>query len=271
MARDTQEPSLLTVFNTPIKGVKSILVLVPGRTHNPADDPDYGTTYAAALLSTREQVDKYGDFIMTMPAEDGVPEGYLGWWFATPMEDAQKKQAYRTERRFDGKDWPDIVHGIRFPIDRKFPRSQYAAVNGVKTLVSGPSVHVRPIVTPGGTYGSWFTIEHFISTTPYPRFNYETAVPGTVPWDLPGRVGQVTGLHEDIIIPAVPTVTSMVAGDVGNATASVLSGELVPATNQTTWRPQVVLDEAPFQNGFYRRTKITVHPPRLPETITRVA
>lgn len=231
--------------------------------------PAANVLYSAWTLPGRQRHwEALGDYQYVGP-ESG-PSGYLGFAFSKAKTDTERNTPWRTRTRFGDHGWDDILLGIPVERDRGFLRSTVAAVNGQRTLISGPSLYPRPVIIPGGARGTQFVIREYMSPTKYNIPAHETPVPGLVHYDIAGKEGTIVALHDDLTIQSQRTVESMAVmggGDLSGVSSGLITGQFFPATNLTTWAAHIIYDDQQFSAGVWQRTQIEALPPALPEPV----
>ena len=232
--------------------------------------PTEGEAFSALTLVPLGDLVKneFGTYVF-MDCVD-VADGWLGLSYGKAKTEAQKKTPFKTTTSFDLDEWDTVLFGLGMIPDRNFLRSTIAAVNGQKTLISGPSYRVRPLFVQGGAYGTKFVVKEYLAPTPFKIPRHRTPVGTSVSYDTGDRQGTFERcLHDTISIGRQLSVSATVAGDSGGASAGVIAGTEFPATDMQTWERHVAFDkQQKHSSGLQYRTKIVKIPPPIPELIS---
>lgn len=280
MARDQQEPKPIILRPT-VEGAEehSLLALVPENVLllQGVTQPRLESAYSAWVLPGKMTLGNdyegvsYETYICTGP-EKSPQDGWLAFGFGKPKTEQQKKTPFARHTRFDLHDWDTVLFGLGMIPDPHFLRSTVAAVNGQKTVISGPSSRVRPLFIEGGSYGTKFVIKEYLLPTAFKIPRHRSPVGTSVSYDTGDREGHFSrALHETITLDRQRSVTATVAGDSGGAGSGVIAGKEFPATEMTTWTRHVIYDDQKRVNGVWYRVKITAIPPPIPDTISAAA
>lgn len=196
-------------------------------------------------------------------------DGWFEFWFAKPKTAEEAAIPFRITPKFAMWDWDSIMIDLHKIEDDAFPRVTYGIVGGQKTLIAGPSFDIRPEHIEGGQKGTLFTIEEFISPTPFDIPRYRTPIAKTVAWAYGGRQGVFRScLHVDLSIEESRSVTQALAGSTQLQNPGIIAGQEFPATNMTRWQRHVISCEQEFTNGVWHMRRIWANPPPLEEPET---
>ena len=210
----------------------------------------------------------YGQYVLTEVARRYA--GYVTLTFIEHQTAAQASQPWRVTSSFGNHRWPPILLALAFIQDNTFQRSTNGAQGNNAAIVLGPSYYVREAFIPETNEGTRFVEEEFYSDTPFIIPQYETPVETAVSYDIPGARGSFPScLHPKIVVPSMRSSSTIVVQGSASDIAGAINGQVFPATNMEEWQPYVLSDQQKFENGAWRRTRVTVYPPEQPEVIIR--
>lgn len=227
--------------------------------------PDEGTLYSSDSWKNffgRNYMKNFANYVYVGQGEDYGGGGTLH--FAPNISSDEANTPFRTKREFREFYWDPILKGIAF-IPDPLPRSNILINDIGQGAANQRTYHAKEVYVPGGRLGSWFITEEFFSPTPFEIPFYETPVPQSVTYSVPGaRGGFPNCLHERIDIPDLEAgVITKVAGNIANI-GGIVQGQIFKATNITGWETRVISHTQEYRAGYYA-VKISVDPPEEPD------
>lgn len=229
--------------------------------------PAEGTLYSSQEFKDLFGADyrkNFSNFVYVGQGEDTPEGGTL--LFAPNIPAAEIARPFRSFTEFKDFYWNPILKAIIFLRD-PLPASRTLITEVGAGVGQQATYSPREVYIPGGKIGSSFTIEEFFSPTPYKVPFYQTPIPDSVTYAVPGaRGGFPNCIHEKITIPNLEAgVATYVSGTVSGIGGQI-NGQSFPETNVSEWERQVVMHTQVYQMGYYC-VKITVDPPDEPDTI----
>jgi len=236
--------------------------------------PTEGTLYSSGDFSRlfgRDYQKSFAGYVYVGQGEDfgpseKFPEGGGTLHFAPNIPAAEYKLPFRTFTEFKKFYWDPILQAIVF-IKDPLPESRGVITGTGAGSAQQNTYSPREIYIPGGDIGSLFTFEEFFAPVKFPIPFYQTPVPSSVTYAIPGASGGFPNcLHEKIVIPNLESGAATYVSGTVSAVGGQITGQIFPETNVTEWQYQVVSHTQQFQMGYYA-VKISVVPPEQPETI----
>lgn len=254
----------------------SFMVKVSTQELRPEMMPSVGTAYRDIKLGERKRVNEgWGEY--QYAAMTSTDDGFVNFIFVKPPQNTDNPSDIKPFRSWasyeDGIDWPPVLEAlpngkiIEFTEDNAFPYVKQSSFNGVESSV--PRVLVRYSLRPRFTGKTLVRTSLYLGSDKWDakRLEMLQPMPGPVRWnhvntseDLTARYGPL--LHGDIQIPAfggVRTWTENSTNPVDTPPQTV--GEILPATNFTTWKPYRVAAKQDFVDGLWRKTISVAYPP----------
>jgi len=229
--------------------------------------PAEGTLYASDEFKTffgKDYKKLFENFVYVGQGEDWQGGGTL--LFAPNIPEAVYKLPFRTFTEFKKFYWDPILQAIVF-IKDPLPESRGVITGAGAGTAQQNTYSPREIYIPGGDIGTLFTFQEFFAPVKFPIPFYQTPVPSSVTYALPGASGGFPNcLHEKIVIPNLESGAATFVSGTVSAVGGQITGQIFPETNVTEWQYQVVSHTQQFQMGYYA-VKISVVPPEQPETI----
>lgn len=211
----------------------------------------------------------FGDYVYTY-AEGPNDKGELGLWFAKAKTDEEKNTAFQAVPRFEPQPWDSLVFGMRPVQDLSAVKSGVTIRGNASGYYTSPSWNLAVDRVQGGMRGTRVIRYEFTSPTPYNIPNHRAPVPKSIHVLMPDGESytEPEALYEDLVIPAMATATESIVDGVGYGNAGVVPEQRFDATNVTTWRREVILDQQQRVNGVWHRTMDVKLPPPVPEPDT---
>jgi len=236
--------------------------------------PVEGTLYGSEEFKTFFGADyrkNFANFVYVGQGDDWAgtqkyPDGGGTLLFAPNIPASEYTLPFRTYKEFKKFYWDPILQAIVFLRD-PLPETR-GVITGVGAGTAQQYTYSpREIYIPGGDIGSMFTFQEYFSPVPFTIPFYQTPVPSSVTYALPGASGGFPNcLHEKIVIPNLEAGAATYISGTVSELGGQISGQIFPETNITEWQYQVVSHTQQFQMGYYA-VKVSVIPPEQPETI----
>lgn len=210
--------------------------------------------------------DLWGNYVFTSKSvgEGGV---IIYHWGKNKTE-AEKNTPYETFTKVGNHYWHPILKQVRFFADRNFPLSTNGPDGGI---ILAARLYDRIVHIPSMSEGTLFQHDLFFSATKFQIGQYPTPSPASVSWNYHGSTGSFPEcLHPKLVFP--PVRTAFAAYSTGGGAVAAFgsaNGQVFPATNFEDWQPYVIRDDQEEVEGGWKRVRITVFPPDIPEFILR--
>lgn len=228
--------------------------------------PPEGTLYGSAAFENFFQAEYNPDwknYVYVGQGEDTDTGGTLH--FAPGIPPEESNIPFRVTTDFRDFYWDTILFALIFIKDQLGRSGAYVNKDGAGIAV-GSRYRVREVYIPGGKMGTLFTTKEYLSPTPIMPPLFETPVPRSVTYDVPGaRGGFPSCIGPKIVVPSLEAgVITAVAGEIAGI-GGALTGQIFPETNVVDWEKRVISFEQKLTPSGYHAVEVWVDPPEQPE------
>lgn len=219
----------------------------------------------------------YGYYIYTDYQEttSSEREPAIVFFYGKNKTEEEKNTPFRTYTEVKNHRWPPILLALAIQQDYTFPNSTNMISNPLigsdeVGIVVAPRNYPKYAYIPEVNEGTRFVIEEFFAATKFDIPQHPVPTTTSVNVDiLDVSLNFPDCLHPRIVVPNTRTGTTQLVGGTASNAGGALDGQVFPATNFETWAVYVLTDQQEPTPTGWRRIRVRVFPPPMPEVIIR--